>query len=186
VVDLTFSPPERRSLLLPATLALSVIAAAALLILRYTPHTTATLAITHTNTYQAHTVFKSDTILVGKDKAQDDFYVLTTLRIQDNLRLPLFLKDLTATLTTVNGEVLETSAIEKPDITPLLTTFPALRPLASPPLLRETTIQPGQSAEGMVILHFPTTQDTWNRRQAATLTVAFYHQPPQTITIPTP
>ena len=182
-MDPQFSQARSSNLLLPALLALAVLAAAGFLLLRFTPHRTADLTITHTNVYQAHTIFKSDTILIKKDNAQDDLYVLATLRIDDKLKLPLFLKDLTATLTDANGQTLTTNAAEKTDLAPLLTTFPALKPLASPPLLRDTEIAPGHSAEGMVLLQFPITQDTWNQRQSATLTVDFYHQPPQTIAI---
>jgi hypothetical protein len=125
-------------------------------------------------------------MLVGSDHAQDDLYVLATLRIDDRLNLPLFLKDFTATLITADGEEFHTSATEKQDIPNLLTTFPALEKLASPPLLRETLIAPGQSAEGMVMLHFPVTQAVWNSRKSATLNVYLYHQGPLDILIPNP
>ncbi len=181
-----FLQPRSTSIYLPLFVAVTILVAAIFLLIRYTPQSTAGLTITHTATYQARTVFKSDTILVKKDSAQDDLYVVMTLRIDDRLNLPLFLKDLTATLITADGHTLTTNAAEKTDLTPLLTTFPALKPLASPPLLRDTLIARGQSVEGMVLLQFPITQDTWNHRQSATLNVDFYHQGPQTVPIPQP
>ena len=184
MADPTFSQPERRNLLVPILLALLVLGGAGFLIYRYTPHSTADLSIAHVATWQAHTVFKSDTIMVGQDKAQDDLYVLITLHMQDRLRLPLLLKDFTASVTTAEGEVLATSAAEKGDLQPLYTTFPALKAIATPPLLRDTQIDPGQSAEGMILLHLPITQDAWNKRQAASLTVDLYHQAAQTILLP--
>jgi hypothetical protein len=184
VADPTFSQADRRNFALPILIAVLVLAGAAYLLLRFTPHTTADLQITQLKTWQAHTVFKSDTILVGQDKAQDDLYVLTTLRIEDRLRLPLFLKDFTATLITADGETLATSAAEHHELDPLYTTFPALKALATPPLLREAQITPGQSDEGMILLHFPITQDTWNKRKSATITIDLYHQSSQTIAIP--
>lgn len=152
-------------------LAIAVLAVAGFLVVRYTPHRTADLAITHTALYQAHTVFKSDTILIKKDNAQDDLCVLLTLRVDDKLNLPLFLKDMAATFTDAKGESLTTSAAEKRDLPAILNTFPNLKSLASTPLLRDTQIAPGQSAAGMVLLQFPITQDVWNHRQSATLTV---------------
>ena len=186
MADPTFSQSERRNLVLPVALAAALFAAAAYLVLRCTPHRTADLAITHTATWQAHTVFKSDSIVVGRDQAQDDLYVLATLRIDDRLKLPLFLKDITATLTTADGGTLDASAVEKPELEPLYTTFPALRRLASAPLLRDAEVAPGQSAEGMVLLRVPVTQEIWDHRKSAILTVALYHQPPQTVTLPKP
>ena len=184
VPDPSFSQAERPNLVVPITLAIVLLAAATFLVLHFTPHTTADLTITHTAVWQAHTVFKSDTILVKKDKSQDDLYVLTTLRVEDRLRLPLFLKDFTATLTTADGQTVATSAAEHPDLLALYNAFPPLKALATPPLLRETQIEPGHSAEGMVLFHFPMTEDAWNKRQSATLSIDLYHQASQTVTIP--
>ncbi len=184
--DLNFSQSERRNLFLPIAIAILILATVVAFVLHRIPRQPADLAITHTATWQAHTIFKADTIVVGQDKGQDDLYVLITLRIDNRLHIPIFPKDFTAILTTAAGETLESNAVEKSDLAPLYVTFPQVKALASPPLLRERTIAPGQSAEGMVLLHFPTTQDIWDQRQSVNLTVAFYHQPAQTIIIPKP
>ncbi len=183
-MDPQFSQARSSNLFLPGLLAVIVVGVSVLVLLHYTPNRTADLTVTQTKIYQAHTVFRNDTILVKKDNAQDDLYVLATLRIDDRLNLPLFLKDLTGTLTLADGRTLTTNAAEKSDLAALLTTFPALKPLASPPLFRDTLILPGQFAEGMVLLQFPITEDLWNHRRSSTLTVDFYHQPPQTVTLP--
>ena len=99
------------------------------------------------------------------------------------LHLPLFLKDFTATLTTAEGDEITTSAIEKLDLENVYTSFPGLRPLASEPLLRETMISPGQSAEGMILLHFPVTKEVWDHRRDAMLNVDLYHQGQQSVII---
>ncbi len=138
----------------------------------------------HTAVYAAHTVFKSDSIVVANQRAEDNLYVLTTLRIDDRLHLPLFLKDFTATLTTVDGEEVNTSAIEQQDLNAVYTSFPEVKALATPPLLRETMISPGQSAEGMILLRFPVTREVWDRRRSAVLNIDLYHQGQQSILIP--
>lgn len=153
------------------------------LVIRATPRRTADLAIIHTVIVPIHTVLKSDSIVVGHDESQDDLYVLATLRIDDNLHLPLFLKDFTATLTTAEGEEFTTSAIEKQDLPTVYTAFPALHSLASTPLLRETMINPGRSAEGMILLHFPITQAVWDHRRTAFLDIDLYHQGKQEVLI---
>ena len=180
----TFSQPARRNLLAPVLIAFVILGIVIALLLRYTPHRTADLTISRTAIYPAHLVFQSDSILVNRDTVQDELYVLATLRIEDRLNLPLFVKDFTATLTTADGEKLTTSAVEKPDLPNLYTTFPQIKALSSPPLLRETLINPGQSAEGMVLLHFPVTQAVWDARRSATLNVVFYHQGAHSIRIP--
>src|SRR5260370_1042601 len=58
-----------------------------------------------------------------------------------------------------------------------------LNPRASEPLLRETMISPGQSAEGMILLHFPVTKEVWDHRRRAVLNVDLYHQGQQEVLI---
>ncbi len=183
VSDLKFAQPARRNLLAPVLLAFLILGIVLALLLRFTPHRTADLTITRTTIYPTHTVFKSDSIIVANQRAEDVLYVLTTLRIDDRLHLPLFLKDFTATLTTGEGEEITTSAVEKPDLENVYTAFPALKPLASEPLLRDTMISPGQSAEGMILLHFPVTKEVWDHRRTAVLNVDLYHQGQQGVLI---
>jgi hypothetical protein len=184
VSELKFSQPARRNLLAPVLVAFVILGIAIALVLRYTPHTIADLTILRTAVYPTHTLYKSDTMVVGRDQAQDDLYVLTTIRIEDRLNLPIFLKDFTATLLTADGDQVTTSAVQKTDLENLYTTFPALKPLSSAPLLRETLIDPGHSAEGMILLHFPVTEEEWNHRRSAILHIDLYHQGPISITIP--
>jgi hypothetical protein len=183
VSDLKFAQPARRNLLAPVLLAFLILGIVLALVLRFTPRKTADLTILRTSIYPAHTVFASDTMVVANQHSQDDLYVLTTLRIDDRLHLPLFLKDFTATLTTAEGEEITTSAVEKQDLDNVYTSFPALKPLASEPLLRDTMISPGQSAEGMILLHFPVTQAVWDHRRNAMLNVDLYHQGEQQVLI---
>jgi hypothetical protein len=184
VSDLRFSQPARRNLLAPVLIAFLILGLAIALLLRFTPRSTAKVNIQHTALYSTHTVFKSDSILVGRDRSQDDLYVVVTIRMEDRLNLPLFIKDLTATLETADGEKLETSAVQKQDFQNLFTTYPALRPLAGNPLLRDTLIESGKAAEGTVVLHFPVTEDAWNHRRQATLHIALYHQGRIAVVIP--
>jgi hypothetical protein len=183
VSDLKFAQPARRNLLAPVLLAFLILGIVLALLLRFTPHRTADLTIVRTTIYPTHTVFKSDSIIVANQHTEDALYVLTTLRIDDRLHLPLFLKDFTATLTTAEGEEVTTSAVEKQDLENVYTSFPGLRPLASEPLLRDTMISSGQSAEGMILLHFPVTKEVWDHRRSAVLNIDLYHQGQQEILI---
>ncbi len=184
VSDIRFAQPARRNLLAPVLIAFVVLGIVLALVLRYTPHRTADLAITKTAVYPAHTVFKSDSILVAREQAQDDLYVLVNLRVEDRLNLPIFIKDFTATLTSADGEEFHGSATEQQDLDAVYGAFPALKKLSSAPLLRETLIAPGKSAEGMVLLHFPVAAEVWDRRKSSVLSVDLYHQGPITIVIP--
>lgn len=182
--ELKLAQPANRNLLAPVLIAFTVLGIVIALVLRYTPHRVADLEITHTSAYPSHIVFNSGAMVVGSQKTEDDLYVVINLRITDRLNLPLFIKDFTATLTTSEGETLTASAVEKQDIQSVYAAFPAIKAMASQPLFRETLIDPSGSAEGMVLLHFPITLDTWNHRRTAALHVDLYHQGPLSITIP--
>jgi hypothetical protein len=180
----TFSQPERRSYLVPALITLVLVAIVATLIYKFTPHRIADIAVTRVNAVSIGTPTKTGSQLVGKQEfIQNDLYVLATVRIDDQLRLPLFLKDITATLTTPDGD-LTTSAIEKNDLDSIYTTFPQVKSVATAPLFRDTAVEPQDHAEGMVLLHFPITQQQWDQRTTATITLTFYSQGEFTIPIP--
>ena len=152
------------------------------------PHKTAEVTIKNSAVYASHLVFKSDSMMVGRESTEDDIYVLVTLHVEDRLRQPLFIKDFTATLTPAAGEPVTTSAAQKLEIPNLYTSFPGLKAAAdqinTPLLLRETQIDPGKSAEGMVVLHFPATQAIWDQRKSATISIDLYHQDPVVVEIP--
>jgi hypothetical protein len=185
VATLTFSQSERRNLLPPILIALVILGIAFLLYEHINPNIHPQVTAAHTNIYSAHTVIKSESLLVGRDQAQDDLYVLTTLHVDNPLKFPLFLRDFTATLVTSDGQLLSSSAVQKDELANLYIAFPDIKKLASIPLYRDTTIQPGQSAEGMVILHFSATKDDWDHRKSANVAVDFYHQPPQQASLDT-
>ena len=183
--DLTFAQAERRSYLAPILIAAAVLAAGVGLYLWHLPLRLANVTVTHANILPTHTVFASDSRVVGVgDQAEDAFFVLATVHIDNRMKAPLFINDITGTLTSADDSELNASAVEKNDISNLFITFPKLKPLAGQPLLRESTIPPGSSAEGMVLLSFPVSQDVWNNRKSATITVSFYHQGSFTATIP--
>jgi hypothetical protein len=186
--ELTFAQSERRSFLVPILIALVIVGGTfAWVYLR--PHRIADVAITHVAVHPEHTVFKSLSKVVGhEDESQDDFYVLVTVHIDNRLKIPLTIDSMSGTLTGPDDNVdpITTSAVQKGDLDNLYITFPALKPLAGPPLVRDTSIQPGDHADGMVLLHFPVAQADWDKRKSATLTINLYKQEPFTLTIPNP
>jgi hypothetical protein len=184
VNDLKFEQHAPRNLIAPVLIAFLLLGVVIALVIRHTPAQAVDLTITHTAVYPTHTVFKSGSIVVGSDRAEDNLYVLANLRVDDPLHLPLFLKDFTATVTTADDQQITTSAAETKDLSNIYTSFPGLKPLASAPLRRETLIAPGTSVEGMVLLQFPITLDVWNRRKSAILNVDLYHGGAFPIAIP--
>ncbi len=189
MADSLFAAPERRNYTLPILLALAALALAGLFLYRNTPHTTADVEITHVDVYPAHVEFTTESNVVGPKQTEDVLYILATVRITDRLRLPLFLKDFTASLVPSDGSLQPaTSAVERSDLLNLYSTFPQLGTLArqqtAPPLLRESRIDPGQTATGFVLLHFPIKPEVWNTRNDFILTIDLYHQASLSVALP--
>ncbi len=185
MTDLSFAQPERRSLLTPILIAVAVLALIAFAFYRYLPHETTALSVSHTTVIPIRTNFKSDsTVIQDRPTGQDDLYILTTLRIEDHLHQPITINTMSLTLVTPDDHQTTTSALNQSDLPAVFQAFPQLKPLAAPPLLRETTVQPSQSAEGQVVLHLPITKAVWDTRKSATLSVQLYNLPPETIKIP--
>jgi len=137
--ELTFAQPERRSFLLPAVIAIVVLAIVIGIVYSFVPHRVADLTLTHVAVLPEHTVFSSDSKVVGQQAPfDDDLYI----------------------------------------------TFPALVPLSSAPLLRESTIQPAGHTEGMVLLHYPIAQAEWDQRKSASIILKFYNQDPLIVPLP--
>lgn len=183
--DLHFAQAERRSFLVPALIAVVILAAGVAFFLTRMPVRIADVSVTHIAIVPTQAVYANQSKVVGtQDQTENYLYVLATVRIENHLKVPLFLNDITGTLTNSDESVFNASAIEKSDLANLYTTFPKIKPLAGDPLLRESSIDPGGHAEGMVILSFPVTEATWNQRKAASITLTFYHQGSVTVALP--
>jgi len=183
--DLNFSQPERTNPMKSILIAAAVLAVVAALVFYFNPRDTAALSLSNTSVVGTRTNFKSDSIVVSKTPAgQDDLYILTTLQVDDHLRLPITIDTITATITTKDGAESTTSAVNVGDLPAVFGSFKELKPLAAPPLLRETVIDPGKSASGQLVFHFPITKAVYDDRKSAVVTLELYHQKPISITIP--
>ncbi|HEY4381478.1 MAG TPA: hypothetical protein VGN01_14095 [Acidobacteriaceae bacterium] len=185
--ELSFSQSERRNFAVPILIAVIVLGVAFAGIYLYMPHRVADLSVTHVALLPTHTVFATGSKLVGaQQEVQDDLYVAVTVRVDDRLHDPLYISNLGGTLNTQDDAVVTSSAIQKSDLNNITVTFPALKPLMSTPLAREAEIKPGDHAEGMVLIHFPITEDVWKQRKSATVNIEFYHQGTFSVDIPKP
>lgn len=188
--DLSFSQSARPNYAAPILIAIVVFGSAAGLIYWKMAQRTIRATVTRTLAYPVKTVYRSAVQsgafkVLDKEEGESDLYLIPTLHIENHLDVPLFLKDFTLTFDTADGEM-HTSAIEKNDLDAVYVAFPAIQPLATPSLLRETTIAPGATIEGTLLAQFPVPKSTWEARKSATVTIDFYHAPSITVSVPTP
>lgn len=116
---------------------------------------------------------------------ENTLYVVLSVRLTNHLREPMFLKDETFTLTSPDQTVASADALQKQELDTVLLNFPNLKLLVVNPLYRDTRIDPGQSAEGSVVISYPTVDaDFWNKRLDGQLTFSFFHQPNITVRVP--
>jgi hypothetical protein len=184
VPEPTFSQPARRSLLLPIIIALGALALAVAVAIHFFPATTVNIDHVHTDVLPTHTVYKSNSIVLGPDQSQDVLFVATTLRLDNQLRVPIFVDDFNLTLTNPDGAELTAKAVQKPDLENLQLSFPSLKPMVSTPLLRETSIDPAKTAQGTIVFSIPIPKTMWEQRKSAVIKVDVYHQPSLYLTIP--
>jgi len=190
VAELTFAQPERRSYIVPVLVVVVLFGVAAALIYRKMAQRTLVATVTQTIAHPVKVFYKaapqSSSFKVLKvQEGESDLYLVPTVRIENHLDVPMYLKDFTVTFDTAEGEM-HTSAIEKNDLDAVYSSFPEIRSLMAKPLLRETSIAPGATAEGTLLAQFAIPQSTWDERKSATVTIDFYHAPSMTIPISKP
>ena len=173
-----FAQAERRSFLVPILIALAALAGAIALAIHFFPVTTVAVAHVHTDLLPTHTVYKSDSIVLGQDHTEDVLFVATTLRIDNTTRNPITLDGFHLTFTDPTGAQLTEEAVNRHDLPNLETTFPAIKPLEGNRLQRDSVIQPGQSAQGTLIFALPIPQSLWDSRKDASVQLDLYHLKP--------
>jgi hypothetical protein len=183
--DLKLAPPADTHRLIPMlVIAAIVMTAVGVAVYMLNPRKTAEITVQKTELFAPHTEFKqtpsSSQIIGAAAVSEDDVYVVATLRIQDKLRLPIFLTNTSAAMTKNDGTTLEATVISPLDLERLEQTFPQILPLVSapapPPLQFEDAIAAGTTRVGTVVLLFPqTSEKQWRAKNSATLTVRLAH-----------
>jgi hypothetical protein len=183
--ELNLAPPSDGNRLIPKiVIAGLVMIAVGVAVYWSNPRKTAEINVEKTEIFAPHTEFKqapSTSRTIGTaPEIEDDVYVVATVRIEDKLRLPLFLSGTSATMTTQAGSALEATVISPVDLPRLEETFPQIGQLASSPeatpLKFEDAISAGSSRVGTVVLLFPQiAEKDWRARKSATLTIQFAH-----------
>ena len=192
--ELNLGPQAERSRLPAILIATVLLAAVASLLFLFTPRKTAELSVQKVDLVAPHTVFQqmpgSVHVLGTPAAAEDDLYVLVTLRITDKLRLPIFLASHNASLTRSDGSSVDATIVDPGQFRRLGEILPAMAPLltqAQPghPLKYDNQIAPGATLEGAVLLLFPQVTEAQGRaKKSASLTLNLAHQQPQTVALP--
>lgn len=183
VPDLTFSQPERRSFLVPILLAVVAIAIAFGVAIHFFPATSVDLVHVHTEVLPIETVFKGSTV-IGLSETNHMLFVASTVKVDNQLRVPIYLDDFHITLTDTSGAEMTVSADTPKDLPDLESNYPGIKPLMTTPLIRNTAIDSGKSAQGTLLFALSIPKSVWDTRKSAVIKVDLYHQPPMYVTLP--
>ncbi len=106
----------------------------------------------------------------------DQLLILAQVQIRNQSNIPLFLHDMWSNVTTSNGDEQRSLAANKSDFQSVFVAYPQVDSLKQEPLLRNMTVQPGQTVEGLVIFHYPMTKDEWDASHGFAAVISFMHQ----------
>ena len=178
-----FAQAERRSFLLPILLALVALGVAVAVAIHYFPATTIDINHVRTEVASTRTVFSGSPI-AGVSEIDETLFVASTVRIDNQLRVPIYLDNFHLTVTNQQDQEMTVKAAEKKELPDLQTNFAALKPLLATPLLRDLAIEPGKAAEGTLLFPVRLSKNAWDARKSAVIKVDVYHQPAVYVTIP--
>ncbi len=181
--ELSFAQPERRSFLLPVILSLAALALAIAIAIHFFPATTVNIEHVHTDILPTEMKLNGSTV-IGLSEVDKVLYVASTVKVDNELRVPLYLDGFHLTFTMPDDSEVTVQAAEKREIPDLELNYPALKPMLATPLQRETEIEPGKSASGTIVFPLKIDKQMWDQRKSAVIKVDLYHQPAVYATIP--
>lgn len=154
------------------------------------PHKLTNLTVTHVDVFAPHTEFKAmegDSVhVVGEPaQAENDLYVIPHIDITDKWKQRMFISGWSATVTFADGSTMDSTYVSKSQLPRLEQMFPDIAKFATNPLDDGDELDPGVTHSGTVVLLFPNiTQDQWNKKGSAVLTIDLRDHVAQTVKLP--
>jgi hypothetical protein len=100
-----------------------------------------------------------------------------TLTLSNRGERSLWIHTLKAQLTDADGKTYEDEAASSVDFARYFQAFPALKENSQPALAPEMKLPAGAEQKGTIIVSFPITKDTFDKRKSVTVTIQPYDQP---------
>ena len=116
----------------------------------------------------------------GQGEVLDEVLILADVRIKNVAKIPLFVHEMWS-VANFPGETDQSAAAAASDFDKVFIAYPDLAKYKKAPLLRDTTIQPGQQVEGMMIFSYQMDKAKWDTQTGIDLHISFIHQNPLTL-----
>ncbi|HEY4010497.1 MAG TPA: hypothetical protein VGM11_10135 [Acidobacteriaceae bacterium] len=181
--------PSDRGPLTAVIIAFVIMVTVAVMVYLLIPHKITNLSVSSVDVFAPHTEFNAsqESVHVVGETAQseDDLYVVAHINITDKLSQPVIITGWSATVTFADGSTLDSTYIAKSELPRLEQIFPQISKLATNPVGDGDEVNPGATETGSIVLLFPnTTQDKWNKKGSAVLTVELRDHTSQTVKLP--
>jgi len=117
-----------------------------------------------------------DNVAAVELPGQNAVLVALTFTLRNSGGKALWVHGIQGKLTTSSGEE-GSDAVSAVDFDRYYQAFPALKAYTQPALAPEDKLQPGQQVKRTVMVSFPETLDTFNRRRSVSVVIQPYDQP---------
>jgi hypothetical protein len=120
----------------------------------------------------------------GQDQIVNQLLVFAHIRLHNPNTAPITIVDDWAVVTLPDGETRRSAAASQADFDKVFQAYPQLAPMRMDPLRRELQIQPGQSADGLVVFSYPLSREDWDKRKSMQVTLSLNGAKDVTISAP--
>jgi hypothetical protein len=116
----------------------------------------------------------AEVVLASATLRNNPLLVLTPVKIENTGDQPFSIFDLFAVVRFSNGEY-ESADVSAEDFQKVFQFYPELVGYQQQPLLRNSVIQPGETAQGLLIFNYPLTEEQWDLRKSFEVKASFDH-----------
>lgn len=138
--------------------------------------------------YPVHTLINNggggDTGMAGTAEYYDQLLILAKVKVRNQTDIPLFMQDISAAIKLPDGSEQVNITASNKDMDRVFQAYPSLSYLRTDSIPRDTTLNPGQSVQGLAIFNFPINKEQWDSLQTAKVVVSFMHQKNLEIVLP--
>lgn len=111
--------------------------------------------------------------MAGQAQSYDQLIVFAQVHVHNLSNVPLNILELQGNVTMQDATESTSLAASQNDSNRLFAAYPQLAPLRMEPLLRNTVIPPGQTAEGMLVFNYSMNKAQWAQRKKFEVNVTF-------------
>ncbi len=169
-------PNGLRSLLVPALIVIAGLAIAAVLFAHFgqtKPDASGAILRQFAYSVQIDPGVASDQPgMAGQTAEQDETILLVQARVTNVSQKPLTVFDIVSNVT-LNGSTSQSIAASPTDIDQMFQRFPNLASMRMPLLARHQVIQPGESAQGLVVFSYQWSKQQWDQHKKADVVFSF-------------